>query len=196
MNYEKVRQAWDLPCASSVEKLVLAALCSYANGEDRCWPSIQSLRNRTHLSERSVQRSISDLKEKGLLILERPGGGKYKANFYRIILPNPATDTPYGIPRNGYRVSERTNGVPQAGNPATQTPNLKGTTKEELRGWKSPRKFVSELNAQIKIATEEMAQLKNKGSDGEGNWHDEQMLRDFKALAGKRKAWKAEIINQ
>lgn len=47
------------------ERLVLLALADAANDTGRCWPSVPTLMKKTGLSERTVQRSLSELESMG-----------------------------------------------------------------------------------------------------------------------------------
>src|SRR4029077_17469314 len=55
-------------------KLVLYALASRANPEDRCWPSIATLAADTGLKRRAVQLHVGRLVKRGAIVREvRPG---------------------------------------------------------------------------------------------------------------------------
>lgn len=58
--------AWVVPL-QPVEKLVLLALADWANDDGVCWPSIKKLVEKTDASERTIQRAVSALVEKGHL---------------------------------------------------------------------------------------------------------------------------------
>lgn len=57
----------DLPIA---EKMVLLSLADNANDEGVCWPSIGTICKKTSLTERTVQKCISKLKDKELLTVK------------------------------------------------------------------------------------------------------------------------------
>ena len=64
-------------------KLVLYALASRANSQDRCWPSIATLAADTGLQRRAVQLHLGRLVQRGALVREvRPG----RSNALRLIL--------------------------------------------------------------------------------------------------------------
>ncbi len=66
---------WELDLPDS-EKLALLALADNANDEGYCWPSMATLARKCSKSDRTVQRSIQSLEEKGHLTREeRPGKG-------------------------------------------------------------------------------------------------------------------------
>ena len=71
---------WELDLPDS-EKLALLALADCANDEGYCWPSMATLAKKCSKSDRTVQKAIQSLMEKGHLSRdERPGKGV----FYRI----------------------------------------------------------------------------------------------------------------
>ena len=71
---------WELDLPDS-EKLALLALADCANDEGFCWPSMATLAKKCSKSDRTVQKAVQSLMEKGHLSRdERPGKGV----FYRI----------------------------------------------------------------------------------------------------------------
>lgn len=121
-------------------------------------------------------------------MLEKSGGGKHQVNVYRINTPNPATDTPYPLPRMRNTVSAPPNPATQSPNGATVAPQLHLTSQELHKGKAPPRKFVSELNSQIKAATEEIDRLKDFGGETDRP--------RIKELIEKRKQWRIELLAQ
>lgn len=66
---------WELDLPDS-EKLALLALADCANDEGLCWPSMATLAKKCSKSDRTVQKAIQSLIEKGHLSRdERPGRG-------------------------------------------------------------------------------------------------------------------------
>ena len=66
---------WDI-CLPDSEKLALLALADCANDEGLCWPSMATLARKCSKSDRTVQKAIQSLCEKGHLSRdERPGKG-------------------------------------------------------------------------------------------------------------------------
>lgn len=49
------------------EKAVLISLADQANDDGECWPSVPTMSRRTCLGERTVQRALRELEDKGLL---------------------------------------------------------------------------------------------------------------------------------
>jgi predicted transcriptional regulator len=68
---------------SAGTKLVLVALCSYANKDGIAWPSLTTLATYTNYNEKTIRRKISDLIEKDY-IKKKKGGGKGHPNKYII----------------------------------------------------------------------------------------------------------------
>ena len=88
---------------SGVEVLTFMALAYFANNKTGvCWPSIKSIVQKAHASERSVQRALKVLTEKGYLKCEEREGkdGGQTSNLYTILAkrttPGCHTDTPPG----------------------------------------------------------------------------------------------------
>lgn len=81
--------AWeaDLPLA---EKAVLLCLCDHANDDGECWPSMARVARRSSMSERTAQRAIKALREKGILDwFDVPGRShKFVINPRRIVTPD------------------------------------------------------------------------------------------------------------
>ncbi|MEN9377514.1 MAG: Helix-turn-helix domain [Pseudomonadota bacterium] len=80
---------------SPIERLVLATLSSFANFLSECWPSNQTLADKTGLNERTVRRQIESLQKKGLI--ERKSRGQGRAMLTRILI-NPNAKTPDIVP--------------------------------------------------------------------------------------------------
>ena len=58
--------AWDCPLHAH-EKIVLLALCDFANDEGWCYPSIQRVAAKCSMDERTIQRRVSKLEKEGYL---------------------------------------------------------------------------------------------------------------------------------
>jgi hypothetical protein len=69
--------AWDadLPLA---EKAVLLCLCDHANDDGECWPSMARVARRSSMSERTAQRAIKGLRDKGILSWDDAPGRSHK----------------------------------------------------------------------------------------------------------------------
>jgi len=63
---------WEDETLSTVEKAVYTALCTFASVEGRtCWPSISVIAKRVSCSDRSVNRALDVLEERGYLKITR-----------------------------------------------------------------------------------------------------------------------------
>lgn len=61
---------------------VWVALCSFADDQGRCWPSISQLRERSGVSRRAIVNSISELEAKKFLSIQKFAG---KGNKYQLL---------------------------------------------------------------------------------------------------------------
>jgi hypothetical protein len=82
-------QVWeDTRIGSQAELLVLLALADHARDDGLCWPSMRSIAAKARIEERSAQRIIRRLIEKGFVKLVSKGGcidGQNTPNRYRVI---------------------------------------------------------------------------------------------------------------
>lgn len=58
--------AWELDIPLT-EKMVLLCLCDHANDSGHCWPSIARMAAKCSVSERTVQRAIKSLNDRGIV---------------------------------------------------------------------------------------------------------------------------------
>jgi hypothetical protein len=81
-------QVWeDARIQSQAELLVLLALADHARDDGLCWPSIRTIAAKARIEERSAQRILRRLIEKGLVELVSQGGcieGHNVPNRYRV----------------------------------------------------------------------------------------------------------------
>jgi hypothetical protein len=82
-------QVWeDTRIESQAELLVLLALADHARDDGLCWPSMRNIAAKARIEERSAQRIIHRLIEKGFVELVSKGGcidGQNTPNRYRVI---------------------------------------------------------------------------------------------------------------
>lgn len=83
-----LNEAWKLALKSS-PKLVLISLADQADDDGWCFPSIQSLMNRTGLSERAVQMQLNELEGMGAIIRHRR---RHATTVYRVTPEKAACD--------------------------------------------------------------------------------------------------------
>src|SRR5215831_587570 len=81
-------QVWeDARIQSQAELLVLLALADHARDDGLCWPSIRTIAAKARIEERSAQRILRRLIEKGLIELVSQGGcieGQNVPNRYKV----------------------------------------------------------------------------------------------------------------
>lgn len=92
MSIKLMSLVWEMPIESSTAKLVLLALCDFANDKgESCFPSIRTLAEKSCLSERQTQRLVHDLIDKDIVsVVKNENGGKpgqtrnYKLNINKL----------------------------------------------------------------------------------------------------------------
>ena len=93
MSIRLMSQVWeDTRIDSQSELLVLLALADHARDDGLCWPSMRSIAVKARIEERSAQRIVRRLIEKGLIELVSQGGcidGCNTPNRYRVMVGEP-----------------------------------------------------------------------------------------------------------
>jgi Helix-turn-helix domain len=89
MSIRLMSQVWeDTRIESQAELIVLLALADHARDDGLCWPSMRSIAVKARIEERSAQRIVRRLIEKGMIELVSPGGcidGCNTPNRYRVM---------------------------------------------------------------------------------------------------------------
>lgn len=80
MSYKIMRQVWALPLKPT-QKLVLLALADNANDEGLCWPSRETISDKTGLTTKAITDAVNALKSGGLLDTKKMRGNR---NQYQI----------------------------------------------------------------------------------------------------------------
>ena len=70
----------------STQKFVLVALCDSANDQGECYPSVTALMAKCSLSDRGVQKALTDIEAAGFLRREFRNG---RSTVYWVTLPPP-----------------------------------------------------------------------------------------------------------
>ena len=86
---------------SPIQRLCLSTLAGFCNVFAECWPSNQTIADRTGLHERTVSKAIGKLQEAGLIERESRGYGRAMLTRILLPLPTPAHDLPtpaHGLP--------------------------------------------------------------------------------------------------
>lgn len=78
--------AWQQPTASANQKLVLLAMCEFADSTGLCWPSLPTLARMSGLHRATVFRALDELVTAGLVMRAT---GRGKSNTYRLQLVAP-----------------------------------------------------------------------------------------------------------
>lgn len=73
---------------SPPERLVLCNLADHSNGSCKAWPAKETIQAEEGLSEATVRRALRRLEERGLVRVERPGGGFRVTTVYALALPD------------------------------------------------------------------------------------------------------------
>jgi hypothetical protein len=77
MSTRALSLAWDFPCQTIAEKLILVLLADYADEALSCWPSAQHIAECCGCDERTVRRTLDRLVERRAIEVEsRPGRTK------------------------------------------------------------------------------------------------------------------------
>lgn len=112
MSIKIMTEVWEIKLPDS-EKIALLALADCANDEGLCWPSMATLARKCSKSDRTVQKAIQSLCDKGHLSREeRPGKGVFYYVHPRsddtpesVSPPKATTETPEVFsahPRSGF----------------------------------------------------------------------------------------------
>lgn len=88
LNY--LNDAFEASCPSKACKWVLIVLANHANEKGECWPSIGRICRHSGLDDRTVQRALKELIDKGFITINRMIG----RNNHYFIKSTPVTVTP------------------------------------------------------------------------------------------------------
>ena len=90
MSIRLMAQVWeDTRVETQAELLVLLALADHARDDGLCWPSMRTIAKKARIEERSTQRIVRRLIEKGLIEVVSKGGcieGHNTPNHYRVMV--------------------------------------------------------------------------------------------------------------
>lgn len=106
MSVESISWALRVQDLTPTDKLVLIGIANH-DGDGGSWPSIATLAMYAGVSERTVQRSIAALQERGLITVEQNAGGTMhtrndrRPNFYTINRPRHGVTSASSRNRNG-----------------------------------------------------------------------------------------------
>ena len=105
-----------------ISRLCLSTLAGFCNAMAECWPSNQTIADRTGLHERTVSKAIGKLQEAGLI--ERHSRGYGRAMLTRLLLPtHPGPEATYPGPEATNEPATRNLlQIPRAANATTPAP--------------------------------------------------------------------------
>lgn len=106
MSFALINQCFNLQLSTG-PKLVLLAMCAWADEDGICWPSMESIARRASLSKRQAQRVMHDLIATGRIEVVGNAKGGRRSRRYKINVNNPQKadacedapkNTPSGLP--------------------------------------------------------------------------------------------------
>jgi biotin operon repressor len=147
MSIQMLSQVWkDKLVTNLADRFVLVAIADSHNPQIGCFPSVQTLSEKTGMTERGVRKSISHLIKIGR-ITKTQGGGRGLRNGYLINYQNTLNNiqglSTSGTPKtlnNIPRYPEQYSGFPIGESENFETPNGNGTVK---RGDSNSKKEVT-----------------------------------------------------
>lgn len=95
MSIALMTEVWqsDLPMT---EKMVLLCLADYANDRGECWPAVETIAAKCSCTDRTVQKAIKALEERGALDINRVPGRPHK---FRVVPRSTFTPEEYSPPK-------------------------------------------------------------------------------------------------
>lgn len=94
MSLKALTAVFDLDVKPATKKLTLIALADFANDQNECYPSVETLTNKTSLNRKTVLKNVAELVAEG--IIEDTGkrvGGTQQVKVYRLKLNSPKNGT-------------------------------------------------------------------------------------------------------
>ena len=123
-------QAWRTTLATGA-KFVLVAVCDTANDEGVCWPSVETIRRKCSMGERTVQRHLDDLESAGIITRSFRKG---RSTTYQVH----ESKFPISTPPNWH---PRKNDTPPNWHPANLAPTPPKTTVHPRQIRRKPRQI-------------------------------------------------------
>lgn len=128
MSIQFIAKVWDDDTfANSGEKLVALKLADNANDEGHCYPHIRTVARHTQMTDRTVQRHVKALEDRGWLVRSRSRrrNGTYSGYQFWIVAYEPGDKMSGGFDEPGDKMSSGP-GDKMSGH----EPSKKGTIKE------------------------------------------------------------------
>jgi len=126
---------WELELPAN-EKLIALAFADHANDSGLCFPSLSRIAWKCGISRETAKRVAANLREAGILVVERKSGGAGRPPLYRINPEKGVKLTPFPKTEKGSGGEKEGSEPPQKGVTAdTPEPN----TGTETRNHQNPR---------------------------------------------------------
>lgn len=94
MSIRALTWAFDQDVKPATKKLTLIALSDFANDQNECYPSVETLTNKTSLNRKTVMKNIAELVEDGTITdTGKRVGSTQQVKIYRIELNSPKNGT-------------------------------------------------------------------------------------------------------
>lgn len=143
-------------------KLVLLALCDFADEAWSCFPGQATLAEKTSQGERTVRRHLEWLENEGFIVSHaRFSDGRRTSNRYTIHVPRPQAPPPSGPSASG----SSTSGTSATGSEAPTQEATKGKGKRARRRTKQAAKTATGQSDQRPDEAEEPAKLAGEPSE-------------------------------
>lgn len=113
------------------DRLVLLALADWANDQNRCWPSMPRIAEKTGLDGRTARRVMQRLEAAGFITTERRPGKGIRYTLHA------APDPGHGVPGPSVP-GQRVPRTQSTGAPDTESPNTSRTTTKRKKTTSSP----------------------------------------------------------
>ncbi len=141
-------------CTSATERVILYALASRSNGDNRCTPSLDRLVMDTDLTRQSVTKATASLEAQGIIAVERTKGRV--RNTYKLLFmdtPNPSENNRVENERQSNKLKD-TSKIPleldaraREGEPENQTQQQPLPIPDSPRDAEHLRQLAVEANA-------------------------------------------------
>lgn len=104
MSIKIMSQVWEVADVDSYTLLTLLALADHAGDDGWCWPSIEFLKKKTRLCERTLYQAIKNLVDKGLVVKAR----EEKKVYYKVVFAHHAVESPAPPAKKTARYAKKT----------------------------------------------------------------------------------------
>ncbi|MEO0514161.1 MAG: helix-turn-helix domain-containing protein [Planctomycetota bacterium] len=146
---------------SGVGVRVYTGLAYYANTKRVCWPSIKTLSQKAHASERSCRRVLRKLEFLGLIKVLSAGGGHGQSARYQLIYPDQTVRVDESKPGQNSQGFEQDTGTnltenPDGTDPQTLT-NSSGKQSMEQPKKQAPATYPQEPATPVGQSSDEIA---------------------------------------